>query len=76
MTADSSEPTGLPAHAYPPPYTAPGMHHTVKLRYGVDNPGEIGSTAVYPPSWIRVNFVHKVQRNLTVSYNEISSSKN
>ena len=30
------------------------------LSYGVDNPGEVGSTAVYPPSWIRVNSVRKV----------------
>ena len=49
VTADSGKPTGLPARAYPP-YTAPGMHHVMKLRYGVDNPGEVGSTAVYPPS--------------------------
>ena len=27
----------------------------IKLWYGIDNPGEVGSTAVYPPSWIRVN---------------------
>ena len=50
VTADSGKPTGLPACAYPL-YTAPGIHHAVKLRYGgVDNPGEVGSTAVYPPS--------------------------
>ena len=36
------------------------MHHAVKLRYGVDNLGEVGSTAVYPPSWIHVNSVRKV----------------
>ena len=59
MTADSSKPTGFPAHTYPS-YTAPGMYHTVKLSYGVDNPGEVGSIAVYPPSWIRVNSVRKV----------------
>ena len=40
VTADSGEPTGLPTRAYPS-YTAPGMHHTVKLRYGVDNPGPL-----------------------------------
>ena len=49
VTADSGKPTGLPAHAYPS-YTAPGTYHTVKLSYGVDNPGEVRSTAVYPPS--------------------------
>ena len=32
--------------------TAPGMHHAMKLWYGIDNPGEVGSTAVYLPSWI------------------------
>ena len=47
MKADSGKSTGLPARAYPP-YTAPGVHHAVKLRYGVDNPGEVGSTVVYP----------------------------
>ena len=57
MTADSGKPTGLPARAYLS-YTAPGTYHTVKLSYSVDNPGEVGSTAVYPPSWIRVNSVH------------------
>ena len=36
------------------------MHHAVKLWYSVDNPGEVGSTAVYPPSWIRINSVRKV----------------
>ena len=59
MTADSGEPIGLPTRAYPL-YTAPGMHHTVKLQYGVDNMGEVGSTEVYPPSWIRVNSVRKI----------------
>ena len=49
--------TGLPARAYSL-YTAPGMHHIMKLRYGVDNPGEVGFTAVYLPSWICVNSVH------------------
>ena len=49
VTADSCKPTGLPARAYPL-YTAPGMNHAVKLRYSIDNLGEIGSTAVYPPS--------------------------
>ena len=48
VTADSGEPTGLPACAYSS-YTAAGTYHTVKLRYGVDNPGEVRSTAVYPP---------------------------
>ena len=47
-TADSGEPTGLPTCAYPS-YIAPGMHHTVKLWYGIDNQREVGSTAVYPP---------------------------
>ena len=32
----------------------------MKLRYGVDNPGEVGSTAVYLPSWIRINSVRKI----------------
>ena len=41
-------------------HAAPGMHHTVKLRYSVDNPGQVGSTPVYLPSWIRVNTVCKV----------------
>ena len=59
MTADSGKPTGLPARAYPS-YIAPGMYHTVKLSYGVDNQGEVGSSAVYPPFWIRVNSVRKV----------------
>ena len=36
----------------PPLYTATGMHHTMKLWYSVDNPGEVRSTAVYLPSWI------------------------
>ena len=40
-------------------HTPPGMHHTVKLWYGIDNLGEVGSTAVYPPSWIRVNSVRR-----------------
>ena len=61
VTADSGKPKGLPARAYPL-YTAPGIHHTVKLRYSVDNPGEVRSTAVYPPSWIRVNSVRKVAK--------------
>ena len=61
MTADSGKPTGFPACAYP------DTHHTVKLSYGVDNPGEVGSTAVYPPSWIRVNSVRKVA-NTTLQY--------
>ena len=66
VTADSGKPIGLPARAYPL-YTAPGMHHAVKVRYGVDNPGEVGSTAVFPPSWIRVNTVRKVaNRNATL----------
>ena len=43
MTADPSEPTGLPARTYSS-YTAPGMYHTMKLRYGEDNPGEVEST--------------------------------
>ena len=68
MTADSGKPTGLPARAYPS-YTAPGTYHTVKLSYGVDNPGEVGSTAVYPPSWIRVNSVRKVA-NATLQFEE------
>ena len=59
VTADSGKPTGFPACAYPS-YTAPVTYHTVKLSYSVDNPGEVGSTAVYPPSWIRVNSVCKV----------------
>ena len=46
MTADSGKPTGLPARAYPL-YITPSMHHTMKRRYGVYNPGEVGSTAVY-----------------------------
>ena len=49
MTADSGEPTGHPACAYLP-YTAPGMYHIMKLQYGIDNPGEVKSTAVYLPS--------------------------
>ena len=66
--ADSGEPIGLPARAYLLPlYTVPGMHHAVKVRYGVDNPGEVGSTAVFPPSWIRINSVHKVA-NATLQY--------
>ena len=44
VTADSGEPTGFPACAYTM-YTAPGMHHAMKLRYGVDNPGEVRPTA-------------------------------
>ena len=44
VTADSGKPTGFSARAYPS-YTAPGMYHTVKLSYSVDNLGEIGSTA-------------------------------
>ena len=59
MTADSGEPTGFPARAYPL-YTAPSMHHAVKVQYGVHNPGEVGSTAVFQPSWICVNSVRKV----------------
>ena len=43
------KPTGLPTRAYPS-YTAPGMYRTMKLLYNVDNPGKVGSTAVYPPS--------------------------
>ena len=35
VTADSGKPTGLPACAYPL-YTAPSMHHAVKLRYNLD----------------------------------------
>ena len=63
-------------HAYRPPctrispYTAPGMHHIVKLRYGVDNPCEVGSTAVYLPSWIHVNSVCKVA-NATLQFSKI-----
>ena len=49
VKADSGKPTCLPACTYPL-YTAPGMYHTVKLLYGVDNPGEVGSTAVYQSS--------------------------
>ena len=62
--------TGLPARAYPP-YTAPSMHHAVKLWYGVDNQGKVGSTTVYPPSWIRVNSVRI--RLLTQPYNLIGT---
>ena len=40
----------LHAHTPPSPYTAPGMHHTMKLWYGVNNLSEVGSTVVYPPS--------------------------
>ena len=58
--------TGLPTRPYPL-YIAPGMQHSVKLRYGVDNPGEAGSTVVYPPSWIRVNSVRKVA-NATLQF--------
>ena len=43
-----------------PLYTTPGMHHAVKFRYGINSPGEVWSTAVYLPSWIRVNSVCKV----------------
>ena len=46
MTSDSDDPTGLPACAYPL-YTVPGMRHAVKLRYGVDNLGEVGFTALH-----------------------------
>ena len=67
MTAYSGKPTRLPARAYPS-YTAPGMYHTVKLSYSVDNPGEVRSTAVYPQSWIHVNFVRKVA-NATLQLN-------
>ena len=49
MTADSGKPTDLPARTYPL-YTAPGMHYAVKLSKDVDNLGEVGSAAVYPPS--------------------------
>ena len=59
LTADSGKPTGLLAHAYLP-YTAPGMYHTMKLQYSIDNPDEIMSTAVYPPSWNRIDSVHKI----------------
>ena len=48
VKADSGEPIGLPAHAYPS-YTDPGTYHTVKPWYSIDNLGEVGSTAVYPP---------------------------
>ena len=60
MTTDSGKPTGLPARAY----TAPGMHHAVKLWYGIDNLGEVGYTAVYPPSWIRVDSVRLLPATL------------
>ena len=49
VAADSGKPTGLLARTYTL-YIAPGMHYTVKFRYIVDNPGEVRSTAVYPPS--------------------------
>ena len=68
MTADSGEPMGLPTHMYSL-YTALDMHHTVKLGYGVDNPGEVGSTAVYPPSRIRINSVRTVA-NATLQYSD------
>ena len=48
VKADSGEPIGLPAHAYPS-YTDPGTYHTVKPWYSIDNLGEVGSTAVYLP---------------------------
>ena len=32
----------------------------MKLWYSIDNPGEVRSTAVYPPSWNCINSVHKV----------------
>ena len=72
MTADSGKPTGFPTRAYPS-YTAPGVYHTAKLTYGVDNPGEVGSTAVYPLSWIRVNSVSKVV-NATLQFVDVSAS--
>ena len=51
VTADSGKPTDFPARTYMyPSYTTPGTYHTVKLLYDVDNPDEVGSTAVYPPS--------------------------
>ena len=53
----------LPCTHIPPfLYTASGtcMHRTVKLQYSVDNLGEVGSTALYPPSWIWINSVCKV----------------
>ena len=67
MTADSGEFAGLSASTYPFPYTAPDMHPAVKLQYSVNNPGKVGSTAVYLSSWIRVNYVLKVA-NATLQY--------
>ena len=68
MTADSGKLTGFPACVYPL-YTAPDTDHTVELLYGIDNPGEVGFTAMYPPSWIRVNSVRKVA-NATLQFEE------
>ena len=58
--------------AYRPPCmcvlpTAPRMHHTVKLRYGIDNLGKVGFTAVYLSSGIRINSVCKVA-NATLQF--------
>ena len=48
MTADSGKPTGLLAHTYMYlSYTAPGTYRIVKR--GIDNFGEVGSSAVYQP---------------------------
>ena len=33
------------------------MHHAVKLWYSIDNPGLVGSYAVYLPSWTHMNSV-------------------
>ena len=59
--------TGLPACTYLP-YTAPCTYHTVKLWCDVDNSCQVWPTAVYPPSWDRVNSVCKVA-NATLQFN-------
>ena len=49
---------------YRPPctreYTAPDTHNIAKVWYSIVNLGEVGSTAVYLPSWNRINSVRKV----------------
>ena len=59
--------TGLPACTYLP-YTAPYTYHTVKLWCDVDNSCQVWPTAVYPPSWDRVNSVCK-DANATLQFN-------
>ena len=50
------------------------MHNTKELRYSEDNFGEVWFTAMYSPSWNRVNSVRKVANAIIATITKLNLS--